>query len=167
MSALVSDVAALVDAIGAPVHLVGHDWGAAVAWSTAAGYPDLVRTLTAVSVPHPRRSSARCSAAVRSCARTTSALFQIPWLPEFVLPPASGCVAGCSAAAGMTPEQIAQVQTDVVDGGALTPSLNWYRAMPFASPRYTRKVSAPTTYVWSTGDIALGRRGADADAHAS
>ena len=33
MSSLVGDVVALVEAIGAPVHLVGHDWGAAVAWS--------------------------------------------------------------------------------------------------------------------------------------
>ncbi|KAE9837871.1 hypothetical protein GP672_23960 [Escherichia coli] len=60
----------------------------------------------------------------------------------------------------MTPEQIATVRTEVVDGGALTRSLNWYRAMPFASPRYARKVSTPTTYVWTTGDSALSRRGA-------
>ena len=35
------------------MHLVGHDWGAAVAWATAAAHPDVVRTLTTVSVPHP------------------------------------------------------------------------------------------------------------------
>ena len=50
---LVADVVALVDEVGRPVHLVGHDWGAVVAWVLAATRPDLVRTLTAVSVPHP------------------------------------------------------------------------------------------------------------------
>src|SRR5215213_5684608 len=50
---LVDDVLALVEAIGRPVHLVGHDWGAVVAWALASQRPDDVRTLTAVSVPHP------------------------------------------------------------------------------------------------------------------
>src|SRR4051794_33280065 len=53
MSRLVGDAVALADEYGAPVHLVGHDWGAAVAWSAAAARPDVVRTLTTVSVPHP------------------------------------------------------------------------------------------------------------------
>jgi pimeloyl-ACP methyl ester carboxylesterase len=51
---LVADVEALVSVLGqGPVHLVGHDWGAAVAWATALRRPHLVRSLTAVSVPHP------------------------------------------------------------------------------------------------------------------
>src|SRR3712207_6861530 len=33
--------------------VVGHDWGANVAWALAAWHPDRVRSLTAVSVPHP------------------------------------------------------------------------------------------------------------------
>ena len=49
----VADVAAVLDAAGAPAaHVVGHDWGAAVAWLTAMYLPDRVRTLTAISVPH-------------------------------------------------------------------------------------------------------------------
>ena len=52
----VADVAAVLDAAGVPaagaVHVVGHDWGAAVAWLTAMYLPARVRTLTALSVPH-------------------------------------------------------------------------------------------------------------------
>ena len=44
---------ALIETIGGPVHLVGHDWGAAVGWVVALRRPDLVRRWTAVSVPHP------------------------------------------------------------------------------------------------------------------
>ena len=51
---LAEDVLALIDAIGGgPVHLVGHDWGAAAAWQVAATAPERVATLTALSVPHP------------------------------------------------------------------------------------------------------------------
>lgn len=161
MSALVSDVAALVTTVGAgPVHLVGHDWGAAVAWSTAAVHPDLVHTLTAVSVPHP---AAFLSSMVRSSQALKSyymALFQLPWLPEFLLR-REGFRRRTLGRTGMTAAQIAAVCAEVVERGALTGALNWYRALPFATPKYTRRVSVPTTYVWSTGDIALGRRGAE------
>src|SRR3982751_5903300 len=34
-------------------HVVGHDWGGIVGWALAAWHPERVRTLTAVSVPHP------------------------------------------------------------------------------------------------------------------
>ena len=49
------DVRGIADALGSgSFHLVGHDWGALVAWYVAAHHPDRVRTLTIVSVPHPR-----------------------------------------------------------------------------------------------------------------
>jgi hypothetical protein len=33
--------------------IVGHDWGAAVAWFTASLHPNRVRKLVVLSVPHP------------------------------------------------------------------------------------------------------------------
>src|SRR5262249_34072348 len=52
---LAADVLALLDELGlAAAHLVGHDWGGGVAWGLASAAPDRVRTLTAVSTPHPR-----------------------------------------------------------------------------------------------------------------
>src|SRR5260370_34815805 len=46
---------AILDQLGVTsAHVVGHDWGAAVAWFTAMLSPDRVRTLTAISVSHPR-----------------------------------------------------------------------------------------------------------------
>jgi len=53
-SELTGDIVELIEVAGlGPVHLVGHDWGAAVAWGLAAARPDLLRSLTALSVPHP------------------------------------------------------------------------------------------------------------------
>src|SRR3954465_5112000 len=51
---LVGDVLAIADALGAErFDLVGHDWGAAIAWQLAMRHPERLTTLTAVSVPHP------------------------------------------------------------------------------------------------------------------
>ncbi len=159
---LVGDVAALVEALGGePVHLVGHDWGAAVAWSLAGIRPDLVRTLTTVSVPHP-------GAMVRSLRQVDQlrrswymGFFQLPWLPERLL--ARGRLAErILGGAGMRPEAVAQFRREIVEDGALSGGLGWYRAMPFSDPALLRaKVQVPTTHVWSDRDGALGRRGAD------
>ena len=51
---LAEDVRTLIDASGAQrVHLVGHDWGAIVAWRVAQQFPDRLLTMTSMSVPHP------------------------------------------------------------------------------------------------------------------
>jgi pimeloyl-ACP methyl ester carboxylesterase len=161
MSLLVGDAAALVDALGVgPVHVVGHDWGAAVAWTLAAGRPDLVRTLTTVSVPHP-------GAMVRSL-RTFDqlrrswymALFQLPWLPELLL--GRRRVAELALRrAGMDADAVARFHSEMVQDGALPGGLGWYRAIPLSDPGLRAKVRVPTTHVWSDADEALGRRGAE------
>src|SRR5437764_7953295 len=51
---LVEDVAGLIRHFGAErAHLVGHDWGGAVAWKTAISRPDLVERLAVLNCPHP------------------------------------------------------------------------------------------------------------------
>src|ERR1700742_3758667 len=54
MKECVADAVALLDSLDVDrAHVVGHDWGAMVAWRLATDFPDRVHTLTAVSVPHP------------------------------------------------------------------------------------------------------------------
>ncbi len=65
---LVGDVVALVEALGEKqAIMVGHDWGAQVAWSAAMFRPDVFPAVAALSVPLARRSpgAPRCSA--RTC----------------------------------------------------------------------------------------------------
>lgn len=51
---LAADIAGLVKSLGLQkVILVGHDWGAAVAWATAAMHPEVVSKLAILNVPHP------------------------------------------------------------------------------------------------------------------
>ncbi|MDQ2797581.1 MAG: alpha/beta hydrolase, partial [Actinomycetota bacterium] len=50
ISELVEDVVALLDAAGIDqAHVVGHDWGGAVAWSLAGAHPERVASLTVLS----------------------------------------------------------------------------------------------------------------------
>jgi pimeloyl-ACP methyl ester carboxylesterase len=160
LSRLVGDVAALVEVIGGPVHLVGHDWGAAVAWATAAARPELLHSLTAVSVPHPR-AMLRALPHGQAKASWYMAFFQLPWIPERALRrlhPAPEAL----AAAGITAEMFGRFREEIVGDGALRGGLAWYRALPFGwDPQLTGRVRVPTTHVWSDGDDALIRLGAE------
>lgn len=161
IGALVSDVVALIDAIGAPrVHLVGHDWGAAVAWSVAANHPDRLATLTAASVAHPAAFARSLLTSSQVLKSYYMALFQLPVLPERVL--ASGRADAALRKGGMSREMVERFHTEIVDYGALRGGLGYYRSIFRASPgQLGKKISVPTTYVWSDDDVALGRKGAE------
>lgn len=158
---LVGDVVALVEATGHDaVHLVGHDWGGTVAWSTAASRPDVVRTLTAVSVPHPR-AMVQMFRTLRQLRKSWYMVaFQLPWLPERLLSGRYGD--RFLRASGMPPEVVDRYHDELVRGGALPHALGWYRAMLLRTPRgLGRRVRVPTTHVWSDHDTAMAREGAE------
>ncbi|GAB3860330.1 hypothetical protein GCM10029963_63080 [Micromonospora andamanensis] len=98
---LVADAAAVLDALGVPAaHVVGHDWGAVVGWALAATHPDRVRTLTAVSVPHPAAMAYALTHDPQQKARSAyMLLFRQPGWPRrrcwrWVPPGCAGCCAG-------------------------------------------------------------------------
>src|SRR5205807_10487787 len=80
------DVDAIVGALGIErAHVIGHDWGAALAWAVAATLPGRVRKLAVMAVGHPGaflRSLPRSSQAARSWYMV---FFQIPRFSESVL----------------------------------------------------------------------------------
>lgn len=163
MSELVGDAIGLLDAARLPsAHVVGHDWGAAVAWGLAGAHPERVRTLTAISVPHP---AAFLKAMVLSDQLLRSwyiGFFQLPFVPEWVLNSPGPLPERALTRMGMTHEMIERYRREMVATGAIRGGLGWYRALPFASPRgATARVAVPTTFVWSDRDPALGRGGAE------
>lgn len=163
MPHLVGDVVALIERLGGgPVHVVGHDWGAAVAWALAGRHPAAVRTLTTVSVPHSgafMRSMLSSDQLFRSY---YMGLFQLPKLPELFVTRCLGLFEKMLTGTGMTRDEVDTVYADIVEAGALTTSLNWYRAMMLTPPGYlTRKVPVPVLHVWGARDAALSRRGAE------
>ncbi|MGH3744687.1 MAG: alpha/beta fold hydrolase, partial [Mycobacteriales bacterium] len=156
-----------IDASGAErVHLVGHDWGAAVAWGVAAAHPEKLRTLTALSVPHP-------ASFLRALVRSTQLLhswymfaFQLPRLPESSMDPATArgrarFVAQLTATG--LPREAAERDAEFLSApGAMTAAINWYRGIPFAAREASpTKVSVPSLYVWGDGDRFLTRASAE------
>jgi pimeloyl-ACP methyl ester carboxylesterase len=162
---LVQVTADLMTALDVPVaHVVGHDWGANVAWALAAWHPDRVRTLTAVSVPHPTAYTMAYRADPEQ--RERSGYLRLFWqageaedalladdarrLRRLLDAPGSG-----------VPLEAADVYVAHLSApGALTAALNWYRAM--SSGSRVDPVTVPTTFVWSDGDVAVGRTAAEA-----
>lgn len=154
-----ADVHALAERIGRPVHLVGHDWGAATAWTAVAQRPELFATLTAVSVPHPRGFQQSWTSSGQLLRSWYMFAFMVPLLPE--LAGRRGLLGQLLRRGGMTRADVARFQREVVDDGALPGGLGWYRAMFVSAPGSGRAVTVPTTMVWSDGDAFIGRRAVD------
>ena len=163
MSELVADVGALIDASGArQVHLVGHDWGAAVAWAAAAEMSDRLATVSPISVPHPGAFMKSLATSRQGLASWYMYVFQLPRIPEWLLTRRHGAFA--SEFLRRSGQNRAAIERDVQamsEPGAMTAGINWYRAIPLSDPRNNnRKISVPTLYVWSDRDIALLPRAA-------
>lgn len=165
MRHLVGDVAALIREIGGPVHLVGHDWGAAVGWAVAGRLPDLVSTYTAVSVPHPAAFARAMKDPVQRRKSRYMVFFNAPLVPELTARKPGGRFDTSMRKAGMTADEVARFRREIVEYGALPHALGWYRALPMTRPGATDvRVAVPTTLVWSTRDIAISRIGVDGTA---
>ncbi|WP_183092372.1 alpha/beta fold hydrolase [Nocardioides stalactiti] len=160
MAELVDDVVALIDRIGGPVVVVGHDWGAGVAWNVATRHPDRVSHLVAASVPHP---AAFFASMVRSNQLLMSAymgFFQLPVVPELFT--RFGWMRWWLRRSGMPADAVTRWEREFAGRGCLRGALGWYRALPFLEPRLVGTTSSiPTTFVWSTEDWFLGRKGAE------
>jgi pimeloyl-ACP methyl ester carboxylesterase len=160
---LAADAGAVIDAVGGPVHLVGHDWGAAVAWLVAGSHPG-VRSLTSFSVSHP---AAYLKAVIgpQGLKSWYVLAFQLPGLPELLATRLPRLFAAQLRAFGMTDAEVATVMREVVESGALPGGLAWYRALPFSIGAsrglWDQKVAVPVTHAWSTGDVAVSRRTAE------
>jgi pimeloyl-ACP methyl ester carboxylesterase len=160
MRHLVEDVTTLVGEIGVPVHLVGHDWGAAVAWSTAAEHPGLVRSLTTLCVPHPA-AFARSLLTSSQLLRSWYALaFQPPGVVEAAVRLAPGIMTVPLRASGLDEEGVRRFEDDILASGALSGGLGWYRAAPLDAFTRTPPVRVPTTHVWCDQEVALSEQGA-------
>jgi pimeloyl-ACP methyl ester carboxylesterase len=145
--------------------VVGHDWGANVAWALAAWHPDRVRSLTAVSVPHPAAYTAAYRADPEQKER--SAYIRLFWqegkAEEVLLEDdlrRLRRMLGPEETTGIPAEAVDEYVAVLSAPGALTAALNWYRAM--SSATRVDPIEVPTTYVWSDGDVAIGRTAAEA-----
>ena len=161
-----ADVLALLDAAGLEsAHVVGHDWGGIVAWALGAWHPDRVRTLTALSVPHPAAMAKSMVTSDQALRSLYILAFQVPFLPERLLLSSGGApLRRILRNGGLPPEAAAHYAGRMREPGALSAMLGWYRALPLSRRDPVGRVRVPTLHVWSTGDAFLGRAATEATA---
>jgi pimeloyl-ACP methyl ester carboxylesterase len=162
---LVDDVLGLADHEGLDrFHLVGHDWGAMVAWRLAATDADRVRSLTALSVPHPQafRDALRDLRSGQAARSYYAALFQIPGVERAMLARDGAGFRKALERTGLSAEEAGHYLGALGTREALGAALNWYRAVRPGSMDGVGTITVPTLHVWSTGDPALSRTGAEA-----
>jgi len=166
MRALVGDALGMLDRLGAErADVVGHDWGAAVAWHLADRHPDRVRSLTAVSVPHPIAFGG--AIANDQDQQQRSAYMQFFRQEEGV---AEGAISADDWKAlrssiydgAVAPDDVEHYVERFSQPGALTAALNWYRAASAADFEGLSGVTVPTLFVWGPEDPAIGRVAAEA-----
>jgi pimeloyl-ACP methyl ester carboxylesterase len=159
---LIDDVAALIDASGArDVVLIGHDWGALVAWCFAAEQRRPLQRLVIMNVPHPLCFRAALKYWRQLRKSWYVAFFQLPWLPERLLTANGGAVVPrMFADVALPPEVLAIYREQMTELGAATAMLSWYRALRMRSARtldLARVIEVPTLVVWGEDDVALDR----------
>jgi pimeloyl-ACP methyl ester carboxylesterase len=155
------DVLALIDAAGEErVHLVGHDWGGALAWQVALAAPHRLTRLTVLSTPHPVALARSLLTSAQLLRSFYVLVFQLPWLPEALLRTRLSAVL---QRAGLNPSSAVDYGRFMAKRGRLTGGLNWYRGMwlPDRRASRSRMVTVSTSFVWGNGDEALGRRAAE------
>ena len=149
----VGDVVGILDSFGIETaHVVGHDWGAGVAWLTATFFPERVSKLVVLSVGHPR--------APRTLRQDEMAwyqlFFQFEGVAEATLQYKDWAWLRRFSRGDGDQERVLE---DLSRPGALTAGLNWYRAnlaprMPGTAPELP-PVTVPTLGIWSTNDYYL------------
>ena len=154
---VIEDVRGILDALGIDkAHIVGHDWGAGVAWIFATLFGDRAHSVAALSVGHP---AAFRSAGLEQLARSWYMfMFQFEGVAEEWL---SRNDWEFLRTWGEAHEDLERQIVDLSRPGALTAGLNWYRAnvppeswiqeFPDLPP-----ITVPALGIWSTEDFALG-----------
>ena len=167
MDHMVADTIGIADHFHArKFHLVGHDWGAGVAWATAIAHPDRLRSLTAVSVPHPAAYAKASENPAGEQSRKKG------YINTFAAP---GAAAGLTSegffraafGAAASDADIAEYMKVLGTVDAMNAALAWYRANDLRTGLGTGapKVKVPTLFVYGTADCCLGRDAADLTAN--
>ena len=177
VSALTADILALIDHFSpdTSVALLGHDWGAAVAYSVAIAAPARIAKLVIMNGVHP----IPFQDALGAGGAQTEASQYINWLRD---PGSTDQLAANDFTkmvamfrhgmdtAFLTPERLAEYKTEWARPGRMDAMINWYRASPLRVPapgktlpaqdRITMdpakmRITMPHLLIWGEADNAL------------
>ncbi|TDK52373.1 alpha/beta fold hydrolase [Antarcticimicrobium luteum] len=172
-SQLVGDMAALIDHIGGPVTVMGHDWGAAVAYGLAMFRPELVSRLIIANGVHPVPFQ-RALAAGGAQAEASQYILALRregserYFAANDFEKMKALFLARMDNAWMTPDRLSDYTAEWSRPGRLKTMIHWYRASPLQvarpgepitdlpeMPRSRLMVRCPHLLIWGRGDTAL------------
>jgi pimeloyl-ACP methyl ester carboxylesterase len=168
MDRLESDVAGLIGAMGkSRAMIVGHDWGAMVAWSFAQHFPEMVARLAILNVPHPERTAGALRSLKQLRKSSYILFFQLPWLPEWWLSKGDfKSLRRLFEIDGMGRAEVDRYVEAIEKGGLR--GLNYYRAWirGLALGRIPKpvRIEAQALVIWGKKDRFIGEELAAPDA---
>lgn len=162
-----TDIAALIQQSGyEKAFIVGHDWGGAIAWTFSSLYPNLTEKLAILNCPHPKEMLKQIKKNPSQLLKSWYMFFhQIPLVPEMLLELTLPYFFKTFIKGWMhhpenfTDEDLKAFVSAYKEEGALTGSINYYRAMMQTKPTisiFKQKTIAPTLMIWGEDDKALG-----------
>lgn len=165
---LVDDVTGLIRHFGREkAAVVGHDWGAGVAWAVGLRHPEYVWKLAALQVP-PLPVWKKNMTLKQFCASWYMFFFQIPYLPEWLMKQNNfrmleDAFKNTTAVKGIINDtEIAIYKKALSEPGALTAAINYYRAnfwKRFFSKddpvQAKKKITVPTLFIYGEKDSAV------------
>lgn len=173
LDCLAADIFALADGYGRTTfNLVGHDWGAAVAWWMATLQPERVERLAILNAPHPAiwRKTMSEDPEQRRKSRYVQ-LIRLPWLVETVVRAGgykglAGAFAGAARPEAFDAGAMARYREAWTRPGALTATFNWYRALFMQDHPVPGAggLKPPTLILWGDLDTFAGPNLAEASA---
>jgi epoxide hydrolase 4 len=164
---LVEDVRALIGHFGAErATVVGHDWGGGVAWGVAMNRPEVVKNLIVLNAPHPAAFLRELRSPGQILRSSYMLFFQLPWLPEATFRANNFALLERTLRTDpVRPEafdnrDIRRYKRALAQPGALTATINYYRALLRERPRETLSepptIARPTLLIWGDRDRYLG-----------
>jgi epoxide hydrolase 4 len=162
---LTKDVLGLIDAAGEnEAAVVGHDWGAAVAWRLAERHPERLSRLVILNAPHHEVFFRTLRSSLTQLRRSSYALFfQLPWLPEALLRRRNWQAVVEALRRSSRPGTFGEADFERYREAwsqpcAFSAMLNWYRAAARRPRAETgSRIRVPTLLIWGANDAFLGR----------
>lgn len=185
---LAQDIVVLIDTVGAAsAHVVGHDWGAVVAWKLAERHADRVASVTVLSTPHPAAMAWAFAHSNQWKKSLYMVFFQFPWIAERLM---YRQLPGLYIKTGMSQQDAHKYAERFPTPESLTGPLGWYRSIPSSqtilksmkynrdqskgvdkehvsgsilvpAPRPKHAIQVPTSYVWGSRDFAFDQAAAE------
>ena len=185
LTTLASDINSLVENLGYQrAHIVGHDFGGAIAWRFAQKFPHMLNRLAVLSAPHPSRFAANLIQDLNQLRRSWYVFaFQVPGLPEWLIQQnlkefVKTVFRGLAIRKGVfTRETSDMYEAALRQPGAIASALNYYRELfspltwltdtwSTTSSGSSQLIMAPTLVLWGEEDAVLSRRIAEDLHHA-